>query len=78
MPNFKSGVKRYITAVAVVEVNFPVDWHDRADVSCRQCQFFVRATGRCGLNQHVVAYPEKYVGDECPLTPIDESKAEKE
>ncbi len=76
MANFDSGIKRYIKAVAVVEVNFPVDWHDRADVSCRQCSFFVRATGRCGLNQQVVAYPEKFVGEHCPLTQIDDEEKE--
>lgn len=74
MPNFDSGVKRYIKAVAVVETYFPVDWHDRADVSCRQCNFFVRATGRCGLNQLVVNYPEKFVGEHCPLTQIDDNE----
>lgn len=46
MPNFESGVKEYITGYAVVEVSFPVDWRDNPDISCNQCKFFSRSTGR--------------------------------
>lgn len=73
MANFDSGVKRYIKAVATVEVGFPVDWHDRADIACKHCNFFVRATQRCGLTQQVVNFPEKYVGECCPLERVDEN-----
>ena len=74
MANFDSGVKRYIRARAVVEVGFPVDWRDNADISCKQCPFFVRATQRCALNQAVVNYPERYVGENCPLELIEEEE----
>ena len=73
MANFDSGVKRYIKAVATVEVGFPVDWHDRADIACKHCNFFVRATQRCALTQQVVNFPEKYVGECCPLERVDEN-----
>lgn len=72
MANFDSGVKRYIKAVAVVEVGFPVDWKDRAEIACKHCNFFVRATQRCGLTQQVVNFPERYVGENCPLERVDE------
>ena len=72
MANFDSGVKRYIKAVAVVEVGFPVDWKDRAEIACKHCNFFVRATQRCGLTQQVVNFPERYVGENCPLQRVDE------
>lgn len=62
MPNFESGVKRYITGYAVVEVHFPVDFKDNADINCYQCRFFSRNNGICQLNKEVVAYPQKYVG----------------
>lgn len=74
MANFDSGVKRYIKAVAVVEVGFPVDWKDRADISCKHCNFFVRATQRCGLTQQVVNFPERYVGECCPLQMVDDDE----
>lgn len=74
MANFDSGVKRYIRARAVVEVGFPVDWRDSADISCKQCPFHVRATQRCALNQTVVNYPERYVGENCPLELIEEEE----
>ncbi len=74
MANFDSGVKRYIKAVAVVEVGFPVDWKDRADISCKHCNFFVRATQRCGLTQQVVNFPERYVGECCPLQMVEEEE----
>lgn len=71
MANFDSGVKGYIKARAVVEVNFPIDWKDNADIACKHCQFYIRATQRCALNQEIVNYPEKYVGHECPLIQVE-------
>jgi hypothetical protein len=74
MANFDNGVKRYIKAYAVVEVGFPVDWRDSAEIACKHCPFYVRATQRCGLNQEIVNYPEKFVGTNCPLQPIEENE----
>ena len=74
MPNFDSGVARYIKAKAVVYVNFPVDFKGRSEIACKHCQFYVRATQRCGLNQAVVNYPEYFIGYECPLIPIEEGE----
>lgn len=67
MANFDSGVASYIIARATVEVGFPVDFKGNADISCNQCPFFRRSYRTCGLNGSVVAYPERYVGDKCPL-----------
>lgn len=72
MADFSSGVQRYIKARAVVEVSFPVDWHDKAEIACKHCNFFVRATQRCGLTQTIVNYPERYIGSECPLEEVTE------
>ena len=72
MSDFSSGVKRYIKARAVVEVNFPVDWRDNAEIACKHCNFFVRATQRCGLTQQIVNYPERYIGVCCPLEEVTE------
>ena len=72
MANFDSGVKRYIKARAVVEVNFPVDWKDNAEIACKHCNFYVRATQRCGLNHEIVNYPERYIGECCPLEEVVE------
>lgn len=74
MPCFEDGVKRYIKAYAVVEVGFPVDWRDNPEIACKHCKFYVQATRRCGLNQTIVNFPEKYVGSECPLEPVEEEK----
>ena len=74
MAYFSSGVKRFITACAVVTVNFPVDWNDRADVCCRQCPYLSSNERMCQLNKQPVAYPNKYVGANCPL--IDNLKTE--
>ena len=74
MASFEDGVKRYITACAIVEVNFPVDWRDNPEIACKHCQFYVRANQRCGLNQEIVNYPEKFVGHNCPLIPVEETK----
>lgn len=71
MSDFSSGVKRYIKAQATVQVSFPVDWKDNAEIACKHCQFYIRATQRCALNQEVVNYPERYVGSECPLIQVE-------
>ncbi len=64
---FDSGVSSYVHATAVVEVYFPVDAKGNADICCYQCEFFHRTSSRCGLNGRICAYPQKYVGQDCPL-----------
>ena len=72
MANFDTGVKGYIKARAVIEVNFPIDWRDNAEIACKHCNFYVRATQRCALTQQVVNFPERYVGECCPLQEVTE------
>jgi len=67
MADFESGVTGYIHAVAYVDVFFPVDAKGNAEVNCYQCEYFHRSTGRCGLNNKICAFPQKYVGQYCPL-----------
>lgn len=76
MADFSSGVKRFIMARAVVGVGFPVDWRDNPEIACKHCNFFVRATQRCGLTQQIVNYPDHYVGECCPLEKIEEEENE--
>lgn len=72
MANFDSGVMKFIRAAAVVETGFPVDWRGNAEIACKHCNFFIRATQRCALNQEVVNFPERYVGHCCPLEIVEE------
>ena len=78
MARFDDGVAAYIIGRTVVENGFPVDRRGQAEIACKHCNFFVRATQRCGLTQQIVNYPEKYVGSCCPLEyeekPIEEDK----
>lgn len=74
MANFDSGVKEYIIGRAVVEVGFPVDYKGNADISCRQCQFFRKNYSTCGLNGTVCAFPEKFVGENCPLERVEKEE----
>lgn len=67
MANFESGVAGYIRGVATIEVYFPVDAKGNAEVNCYQCEMFHRSTNRCGINGKLCAYPQKYVGQYCPL-----------
>lgn len=71
MANFDSGVASYVIGRATVTVGFPVDFKGNAEIACKHCPFFVRSTQRCGLNQEIVNYPEKYVGINCPLERIE-------
>lgn len=71
MPNFESGVAEYIKATAKVTVNFPVDFRGQADISCYQCPYFSRNNGVCQLTKEITAYPQKYVGRNCPLQAVE-------
>lgn len=68
MPEFSRGVKEYIRAHALVEVTFPVDFRDQAEVNCHQCKYYRRSYKKCGLNGEICEYPDKYIGSRCPLT----------
>lgn len=76
MANFESGVSSYVKAQALVTVYFPVDAKGNADISCSQCYYFRESSKRCGLNWEICAYPNKYVGDSCPLQRIDDDTGE--
>ena len=72
MSSFESGVKKYIHGQAVVDVYFPVDWNDRAEVACKHCPFLSSNERICELNKKSVAYPHKYVGNDCPLKAVED------
>ena len=74
MANFDSGVARYVIGIATVTVGFPVDNRGNAEIACKHCQFYIRATQRCAINQEIVHYPERYVGANCPLERIEEDE----
>lgn len=78
MACFDSGVQRYIKTKAVVHQSFPVDWRGSVEIACKHCNYFDRAKQRCWLTQQVVNFPDKYVGECCPLEIIEEEQGEKE
>lgn len=67
MPSFDSGVASYIVGSTVISNAFPIDFKGNADISCMQCKFFIRNNGTCQLTKSIVAYPQKFVGQDCPL-----------
>lgn len=71
MASFESGIKGYVKAQAVVTTYFPIDLKGNVEIACKHCNFFVRATQRCGLNQTIVNFPERFVGTECPLEQVE-------
>lgn len=73
MPNFESGVSGYKKGIARIVVAFPIDWNGHADVSCKQCEFYQPTARKCGLSHTVVAFPERYVGDFCPLEIMEDN-----
>lgn len=76
MAKFESGISSYVKSYAVVEVYFPVDDKGRADISCKRCPFLTTTNiqAKCQLNKRVVEYPDKFVGSNCPLQPIEEKE----
>ena len=67
MADYENGVSSYIHATATIDVYFPVDAKGNADVNCYQCEYFHRTSSRCGLNDRLCAYTQKYIGQYCPL-----------
>lgn len=76
MANFDCGVSGFIKAIAKVEVHFPIDWRGSVEIACKHCPFFVKANMRCGLNQTVVNFPDKFVGSNCPLERVETEEEE--
>lgn len=73
MANFESGVFSYIKTQAVVPVNFPVDEKGKAEINCKHCPYLSSNERMCQLNKEPVAYPNKYVGDMCPLREVEKN-----
>lgn len=71
MANFESGVASYIRTQAIVPVNFPVDDKGKAEINCKHCPYLSSNERMCQLNKEPVAYPNKYVGDMCPLREVE-------
>lgn len=67
---FESGVASYVKAEAVIKVNFPVDEKGRAEIACKHCPYLSSNERMCQLNKEPVAYPNKFVGDMCPLREV--------
>lgn len=81
MANFECGVAGYITGEYLIKVHFPVDFQNKADVSCYQCRFFSRNNGVCQITKEISEYPTKFIGSNCPLVfdgEIKETKGEKQ
>ena len=70
MANFESGVASYVKAEAIIKVNFPVDEKGRAEIACKHCPYLSSNERMCQLNKEPVAYPNKFVGDMCPLKEV--------
>lgn len=71
MANFESGVASYVKAEAIIKVNFPVDEKGRAEIACKHCPYLSSNERMCQLNKEPVAYPNKFVGDMCPLREVE-------
>lgn len=60
---FEDGVKYFTKAYAIVEINFP-----EKEICCRNCSMYSVSANRCGIDRNIVpAYPNKFVGTNCPL-----------
>ena len=67
MSNFENGVKAYIKGRCDVEISFPIDFNDNAEVNCYQCKMYSRNTGICQLTKEISEFPTKHIGSRCPL-----------
>jgi hypothetical protein len=74
--SFDNGISSYVHATATVDVYFPVDERGNSHVTCRHCYYYRDASHRCGLNYEICSFPDKYVGDNCPLEPDTDENGE--
>lgn len=74
MANFKSGVSDYVKTYAVINVYFPIDDKGRSEIACKHCPYLSGNERMCQLNKKPVAFPNKFVGDRCPLIEIEEKE----
>ena len=74
MANFDSGVASYIIGQATITIGFPVDFKGNAEIACKHCTMFDKRTQRCGINQEIVNFPDRFVGVNCPLERIEENE----
>ena len=75
MANMFSGVKNYKVGTAVVKNPFPIDLKGNLHLYCEACRYFRKTSKRCGLNGELSAFPDRYIGDMCPLE-FEEDKEE--
>ena len=71
MAYFESGVASYIHGVGKVENFFPVGKSGRPYICCEYCDMFLRSSQVCPLTHEPILAPSKFVGDMCPLMPMD-------
>jgi len=76
MADFSSGVSGYVVGEMHIKVFFPIDLKGRKDVCCCQCDYYGRKSKICLLNKKIVAYPEHYIGQDCPLKFNDDQTME--
>lgn len=67
MGRFDSGISGYVIGEYTVRVYFPIDSKGEPDISCKQCPYYRISSRTCALNGKIVAFPEKFVGQKCPL-----------
>lgn len=73
---FETGVGGYVWGKTEISVPFPVTRKGEPDVCCDHCRYLSRTGKYCQLNKEIVYWPEKYIGDQCPLV-FDESELPK-
>ena len=62
-----SGIKNYKVGTATVQASFPIDLKGNLYLCCEMCRFYRQTSRRCGLNGELTAFPERYIGEFCPL-----------
>lgn len=77
MAFFESGISNYVHAIAKVDIYFPVDHKGRAYTCCDQCFFYRESSHSCALTHEPSTFPAKWVGDACPLMPVDDGQAKR-
>lgn len=73
--NIFSGVKNYKRGTAVVSASFPIDLKGNLYLACTYCRYYRQTSKRCGLNGEIPAFPDRFIGDMCPLE-FEEDKEE--
>ena len=62
-----SGISGYLKVQGIIETFFPIDKKGNAIINCFHCPYLASNERTCQLLKQPVAFPNKYISQNCPF-----------